>query len=60
MGLYDRPLVANYSGFYRMPLGNRRRFAEVVAAQLGSFGYMKPPESSTWPPLPAGRTQRFR
>ena len=36
---YDLPLVANYSAFYRLPLGNPGSIADVVAANPGSFGY---------------------
>ena len=36
---YDLPLVANYSGFYRIPLGGAEDFNETIAAHPGSFGY---------------------
>ena len=36
---YDRPLVANYSAFYRMPLGTPQPIEEVIANNPGSFGY---------------------
>jgi len=36
---YDRPLVANYSAFYRMPLGNQDSLDNIVTTQQGSFGY---------------------
>jgi hemolysin activation/secretion protein len=37
--LYDKPLVANYSAFYRMPLASPEPIAEQIANQPGSFGY---------------------
>ena len=36
---YDLPLVANYSAFYRLPLGNAKSIENAVAASPGSFGY---------------------
>jgi hemolysin activation/secretion protein len=36
---YDLPLVANYSAFYRLPLGNPERIGDVVSTQPGSFGF---------------------
>ncbi|MDB6016008.1 MAG: hypothetical protein JWR19_497 [Pedosphaera sp.] len=36
---YDRPLVANYSGFYRLPLSTPDALAEEVASRPGAFGY---------------------
>jgi hemolysin activation/secretion protein len=36
---YDQPLVANYSGFYRLPLGNPESVESTVAVQPGSFGF---------------------
>ena len=36
---YDKPLVANYSAFYRLPLGSPAPLADEVAATSGSFGY---------------------
>jgi len=36
---YDRPMVANYSGFYRLPLGNPQSVADVIATSPGNFGY---------------------
>jgi len=36
---YDRPLVANYSAFYRMPLSAPGSLAEAVAGKPGGFGY---------------------
>ncbi len=36
---YDEPLVANYSTFYRLPLGGPQSMEQEVAARPGTFGY---------------------
>jgi hemolysin activation/secretion protein len=36
---YDRPLIANYSAFYRLPLSTPDSVADVVANRPQSFGY---------------------
>ena len=36
---YDLPLVANYSAFYRLPLGGPEPVENAVAASPGTFGY---------------------
>jgi hemolysin activation/secretion protein len=36
---YDLPAVANYSGFYRLPIGNFEAEESVIANNPGSFGY---------------------
>ena len=36
---YDRPQVANYSVFYRMPLGSPVAIEDIVANNPGTFGY---------------------
>ena len=38
-GFYDLPAVANYSTFYRMPLGNPTPVENVIENNPGSFGY---------------------
>jgi hemolysin activation/secretion protein len=50
---YDRPLVANYSAFYRLPLGNPASVADAVAANPGSFGYNEATRRFNLPP-PSG------
>jgi hemolysin activation/secretion protein len=50
---YDRPLVANYSGFYRLPLGSPEAVAGAVAGQPGSFGYDEASRKFRLPP-PSG------
>jgi hemolysin activation/secretion protein len=47
---YDRPLVANYSGFYRLPLGGPDRIEEEVASQPGTFGYDEATRKFNLPP----------
>jgi hemolysin activation/secretion protein len=55
-GFYDRPLVANYSAFYRMPLANPDAIADVVASNPGSFGYDEATRKFRLPP-PSGATE---
>ncbi len=50
---YDRPQVANYSGFYRMPLGNPESLAETVENSDGAFGYNEGTRKFNLPP-PSG------
>ncbi len=54
--LYDEPLVANYSVFYRMPLGNPESLADVIASQPGNFGYNEATRRFNLPP-PSGRSE---
>ena len=51
--LYDRPLVANYSAFYRLPLGNPKAMQDVVANNPESFGYNEATRKFNLPP-PSG------
>lgn len=51
--LYDQPLIANYSGFYRLPLGNPEATESVMAAQPGAFGYSEAQRRFILPP-PSG------
>jgi len=51
---YDQPLVANYSCFYRLPLGNPSPLSETVANQPGSFGYDEATRKFNLPP-PTGQ-----
>jgi hemolysin activation/secretion protein len=53
---YDRPLVANYSAFYRMPLGNQEPIERTVEANPGSFGYSEATRHFSLPP-PSGRPE---
>jgi hemolysin activation/secretion protein/AraC-like DNA-binding protein len=36
---FDTPLIANYSAYYRMPLGRATSAQEMVDAHPGTFGY---------------------
>jgi hemolysin activation/secretion protein len=36
---FDRPLVANYGGFYRMPIGEFSAIEPLVTSGVGNFGY---------------------
>ena len=47
---YDKPLVANYSAFYRMPLANTAPVAEQLASSAGSFGYNEATRKFQLPP----------
>jgi hemolysin activation/secretion protein len=47
---YDLPSVANYSRFYRMPLGNPEAVADEVANNAGNFGYDEATRHFNLPP----------
>jgi hemolysin activation/secretion protein len=47
---YDRPQVANYSGFYRLPLGNPESVADTVENSDGAFGYDEGTRKFNLPP----------
>jgi outer membrane protein assembly factor BamA len=49
-------MVANYSAFYRMPLGNPESVADVVATQPGNFGYDEASRKFHLPP-PSGKAE---
>ena len=53
---YDQPLVANYGGFYRLPLASPESVAEAVAAQPGNFGYDEASRKFRLP-APSGRPE---
>jgi hemolysin activation/secretion protein len=53
---YDLPLVANYSGFYRLPIGNFEPVENIVANNRGSFGYDEATHKFNLPP-PSGRPE---
>jgi hemolysin activation/secretion protein len=48
--LYDRPLVANYSGFYRLPLAGAESVADATARSAGQFGYNEATRKFVLPP----------
>src|SRR5579859_3088049 len=53
---YDQPLVAYYSAFYRLPLGNPEPIANMVANNPGSFGYNEATRQFDLPP-PSGQSE---
>jgi hemolysin activation/secretion protein len=53
---YDQPLVANYSTFYRMPLGNPEAIDDTINAKPGAFGYDEATRRFNLPP-PSGRLE---
>ncbi len=48
---YDRPFVANYSAFYRLPLGNPQPIGDMMADNPGSFGYSEATHKFSLPPI---------
>jgi len=53
---YDQPLVANYSAFYRMPLGAQTAVAEQIASKPWTFGFDEATRKFNLPP-PSGRPE---
>jgi hemolysin activation/secretion protein len=53
---FDDPLVANYSAYYRMPLGGYSSMQNEVDSNPGSFGYNEVTHQFNLPP-PAGRPE---
>lgn len=47
---YDKPQVANYSAFYRLPLGGQDPIENVIANNQDSFGYNEATRRFTLPP----------
>jgi hemolysin activation/secretion protein len=47
---YDKPLVANYSGFYRLPFGSPEEVAKTVGSSPGTFGYNEATRKVNLPP----------
>jgi hemolysin activation/secretion protein len=47
---FDRPLVANYSGFYRLPLAGPESMSNTVASHPGTFGYNEATRKFEMPP----------
>ena len=52
--IYDTPAVANYSAFYRLPLGNPEPIADLIGNNPGNFGYNEATHKFELPP-PSGR-----
>jgi len=55
-GPFDQPMVANYSAFYRLPLGGPEPVSQAVANQPGNFGYDEASRQFRLPP-PSGRPE---
>ncbi|HEY1789092.1 MAG TPA: POTRA domain-containing protein, partial [Verrucomicrobiae bacterium] len=53
---YDEPMVANYSAFYRMPLGGPQPIENAVENSPGNFGYDEATRQFRLPP-PSGQTE---
>ncbi|MGA9776901.1 MAG: POTRA domain-containing protein [Verrucomicrobiia bacterium] len=53
---YDQPIVAYYSGFYRLPLGNPEAIEDTVANSTGRFGYNEATRQFNLPP-PSGQPE---
>ncbi len=47
---FDAPLIANYSAYYRLPLGGYRSVEQQVDAHPGSFGYNEVTRKFSLPP----------
>ena len=47
---YDLPSVANYSAYYRIPLGSPRAIDDEIAAKPGGFGYDEATHKFNLPP----------
>ena len=47
---YDQPLVANYSGFYRLPLSTPDSLADEAAGNASKFGYNEATRKFVLPP----------
>jgi hemolysin activation/secretion protein len=54
---YDLPAVANYSAFYRLPLGNPVSLENRITANPGTFGYSEATRKFSLPP--AGNSPSF-
>ncbi len=50
---YDTPLVATYSGYYRIPLGSPESLDDIVESEPGNFGYNEATRQFRLPP-PSG------
>jgi hemolysin activation/secretion protein/AraC-like DNA-binding protein len=50
---YDQPLIANYSGFYRLPLSAPTSLPAEVAGQPAAFGYNEATRQFQLPPVGA-------
>jgi hemolysin activation/secretion protein len=55
-GPFDRPQIANYSGYYRIPLGRATSVQEQIEANPGRFGYNEVTHQFNLPPA-SGRPE---
>jgi len=53
---YDLPSVANYGGFYRLPLGTPDSVEQRLASSPGNFGYSEATRKFNLPP-PSGQAE---
>jgi hemolysin activation/secretion protein len=53
---YNKPLVANYSAIYRLPLGSAASIADTINTAPGSFGYDEATRQFRMPP-PSGNSE---
>jgi hemolysin activation/secretion protein len=53
---FDSPLIANYSAFYRLPLGRARSVQQQIDESNGHFGYNEITHQFQMPP-PSGRPE---
>jgi len=53
---FDDPLVANYSAYYRLPLGGYNSVQDQINASPGAFGYNEATHKFNLPP-PTGRPE---
>ncbi len=53
---FDYPLIANYSAYYRLPLGGYKSVEQQVEGNPGSFGYNEATHQFQMPP-PTGRPE---
>jgi len=53
---YDQPVVANYGGFYRLPLGGPESLEQRLATSPGTFGYSEATRKFNLPP-PSGQAE---
>jgi len=48
--VFDRPLIANYGAYYRIPLGNAESVQQQVNSELGNFGFDEATKQFRLPP----------
>jgi hemolysin activation/secretion protein/AraC-like DNA-binding protein len=56
---FDSPLIANYSGYYRMPLGQQRPVEQDLKANPAQFGYSEATHQFVAPPVFSVATMTF-